>query len=373
MPTISLRNRRWFRNLTHLCRLVVALAFIFSGAVKSIDPWGTALSVNNYLVSYGLEALKPLAVPFSIWLCGAELMMGCMLFFKVRIRMCSTFATASMIIFTFITFLSATFIPVEDCGCFGDVVKLTPWQSFIKNLILLPLIVVVWWRYRPDRMFAFSRLEFVMMIFFFTFSMGLGTYCYNHLPLVDLLPYKEGTNIAQAMDEARNRQHEGEVVLVYRNRRTGKLKEFSIEDKAWENESRWEWVDTRVSEDMTDKVEPMILEFYIADEMGEVTDSLLSIKGNLYMLCVTNRARVSERCEQRLKKVVEQAAEEDAAIICLTPEPVTRPTYHSFAGSKQVRCYNIDSKTMKTMLRANTGLVVLTDGIVSRKSNCRDI
>ena len=212
-----------------------------------------------------------------------------------------------------------------------------------------------------------------MMIFFFTFSMGLGTYCYNHLPLVDLLPYKEGTNIAQAMDEARNRQHEGEVVLVYRNRRTGKLKEFSIEDKAWENESRWEWVDTRVSEDMTDKVEPMILEFYIADEMGEVTDSLLSIKGNLYMLCVTNRARVSERCEQRLKKVVEQAAEEDAAIICLTPEPVTRPTYHSFAGSKQVRCYNIDSKTMKTMLRANTGLVVLTDGIVRRKYNCTDI
>ena len=373
MPAIPLRNRRSFRNLTHLCRLVVALTFIFSGAVKSIDPWGTALSVNNYLASYGLEALKPLAVPFSIWLCGAELMMGCMLFFKVRIRMGSTFATASMIIFTIITFLSATFIPVEDCGCFGDVVKLTPWQSFIKNLILLPLIIIVWWRYRPDRMFAFSRLEFAMMIFFFTFSMGLGTYCYNHLPLVDLLPYKEGTNIAQAMEEARNRQHEGEVVLVYRNRRTGKLKEFSLDDNAWENESRWEWVDTRVSEDVSDKVEPMILEFYIADEVGEVTDSLLSIKGNLYMLCVTNRARVSERCEQRLKKVVEQAAEEDAAIICLTPEPITRPTYHSFAGSKQVRCYNIDSKTMKTMLRANTGLVVLADGIVSHKSNCTDI
>ena len=212
-----------------------------------------------------------------------------------------------------------------------------------------------------------------MAVFFCVFSMGVGTYCYMHLPPVDLLPYKEGTNIAQAMDEARNRQQDSEVVLVYRNRRTGKLREFSIDDKAWHNENRWEWVDTRVSEDVTDKVEPMILEFYIADDRGEVTDSLLSIKGNLYMLCVTNRAKVSARCEERLRSVVEQAAAESAAVICLTPEPVTRPTFHSFAGSEQVRCYNIDSKTMKTMLRANTGLVVLTDGIITRKSNCTDI
>ena len=117
----------------------------------------------------------------------------------------------------------------------------------------------------------------------------------------------------------------------------------------------------------------MILEFYIADDKGEVTDSLLSVKGNLYMICVTNRAKVSKRCEQRLAKVVEQAQAEQAAVICLTPEPVTRPTYHSFADSEQIRCYNIDSKTMKTMLRANTGLVVLTDGVISRKSNCLDL
>ena len=370
---VPLRNRRSFRLFTHFCRVIVALAFIFSGAVKSMDPWGTALSVNNYLVTYNLEFFNPIATIFSIWLCGAELMMGCMLLFKVRIRMCSTFATASMIFFTILTLLSATVMPVEDCGCFGDVVKLTPWESFFKNLVLLPLIMVVWWRYRPDRMFAFSRLEASLAALFLTFSMGVGTYCYLHLPPVDLLPYKEGTNIAQAMDEARNRQMQSDVVLVYRNIRTGKLREFSLDDHAWQNDSRWEWVDTRVAADVADRVEPMILEFYISDEQGEVTDSLLSIKGNLYMLCVTKRTQISDSCEERLRLVVEQAAAEEASVICLTPEPITRPTYHSFAGSEQVRCYNIDSKTMKTMLRANTGLVVLTDGIITRKANCRDI
>lgn len=373
MQPKPLRNRRTFRLLTHFCRVIVALTFIFSGAVKSMDPWGTALSVNNYLVTYGVEFLRPLVMIFSIWLCGAELMMGCMLLFKVRIRMCSTFATASMIFFTVLTFLSATFIPVEDCGCFGEVVKLSPWESFLKNLLLLPMIMVVWWRYRPDRMFAFSRLEFSLAVLFFLFSMGVGTYCYLHLPPFDLLPYKEGTNIAQAMEEARNRQTDSEVVLVYRNRRTGKLKEFDLDDKAWQNENRWEWVETRVSDDVVDTVEPMILEFSISDENGEVTDSLLATKGNLYILCVTNFNKVGKKCAERLGSVVEKATAENASVICLTPEPISTPTYRSFNGTPEVKCYNIDSKTLKTLLRANTGLVVLTDGVVSHKSNCRDI
>ena len=143
MNNISLRNRRSFRLFTHFCRVIVAITFIFSGAVKSMDPWGTALNVNNYLVTYGLEFFKPLVMAFSIWLCGAELMMGCMLLFKVRIRMCSTFALISMIFFTVLTFLSATFIPVEDCGCFGDAWKLTNWQTFIKNVILLTCAIIM--------------------------------------------------------------------------------------------------------------------------------------------------------------------------------------------------------------------------------------
>lgn len=114
------------------------------GFVKTVDPWGTAIKIQEYLSIYGLESLSGLRFGFSIWLCGAELMMGLMLLFKVRIRLISIFALASMIFFTVLTFLSATWLPVEDCGCFGDAVKLTPWETFAKNLVLLPLSVVVW-------------------------------------------------------------------------------------------------------------------------------------------------------------------------------------------------------------------------------------
>ena len=128
----KLTKRRAFRNLAHVCRYILALTFIVSGFVKSVDPWGTALKVNEYLSIYGLEWLSPVSMIFSIWMCGAELMMGLMLTFKVRTRLVSIFALGSMIFFTILTFLSATWIPVEDCGCFGDAVMLTNWQTFWK-------------------------------------------------------------------------------------------------------------------------------------------------------------------------------------------------------------------------------------------------
>ncbi len=130
-----MRNKRAFKIVAHACRIVLAATFILSGFTKVIDPWGTALKVDEYLTIYGLETLMSASMLFSIWLCGAELMMGCMLLFKVRIRLISIFALISMFFFTVLTFLSATVLPVEDCGCFGEALKLSPWQTFFKNLV----------------------------------------------------------------------------------------------------------------------------------------------------------------------------------------------------------------------------------------------
>ena len=226
-----MRNRA-FKWLSHACRIVLGVTFIFSGFVKTVDPWGTAIKIQEYLSIYGLESLSGLRFGFSIWLCGAELMMGLMLLFKVRIRLISIFALASMIFFTVLTFLSATWLPVEDCGCFGDAVKLTPWETFAKNLVLLPLSVVVWWRYRRDRIFAFSKAEEGCTVLFFSLAMGLGIYCYAHLPLIDFRPFKVGENIYEAMNaySADPGPQAGKTVLIYRDRQTGRLHEFSLDD-----------------------------------------------------------------------------------------------------------------------------------------------
>lgn len=373
---MSIIHHRAFRNLSHVCRLILGAVFIFSGFVKSVDPWGTALKVNEYLSIYGMEWFQPASMVFSIWLCGAELMMGLMLTFKVRIRLISIFAVLSMIFFTVLTFLSATWLPVEDCGCFGDALKLSPWGTFFKNLALLPLAVVVWYRYRPDKVLAFTKLEVFLTCLFFTTGMGVGTYCYYHLPLIDFLPYRVGVNIYDEMQKSVHESEEGEVVLVCRNLQTGKLREFDLEDREWQDSQKWEWVDTRVGSDENDSpvvIKPLVSEFSLRDAYGDATALVVNAKGRVYMICVTRFDRIGSKCEEHLRSIVERAEAEDAWVVCLTPEYLPEITYHSFGGSTPVKCYNIDATVLKTMLRAETGLVVLDDGTITQKLNCRDI
>ena len=357
-----------------VCRLVLAVVFIVSGFTKVIDPWGTSIKINEYLTIYGFDYLIPASMVFSIWLCGAEMMMGCMLLCKVRIRLVSIFALASMLFFTILTFLSATFIPVEDCGCFGEAIKLSPWETFFKNLALLPMAAVVWAYYRNDKILAFRRSEVALTIFFFLLTMGLGFYCYCHLPLIDFLPYKIGVNIREEMHASSAAGPEGELqtVLVYRNRMTGEEREFALDDTEWQDDTVWEWVDTKILGEVPE-MNPMIEEFALRNGAEDVTDRVLATPGRLYLICVTRFDRIGRRCEDRLERLVERALQEGAHVVCITPEPLQGNGIHSFGKSTPVPCYNIDGSTLKTMLRAHTGIVVLDDGVIADKRNCRDI
>ena len=201
--------------------------------------------------------------------------------------------------------------------------------------------------------------------------MSVGTYSYFHLPLIDMLPYKVGINIAEEMDAARAKQTSEEVVLVYRNRRTGRLREFSLDDKAWHNDKRWEWVETRVESDHNG-VEPMILEFYVSNTEGDKTAELLATQGKLYMLCMMDTDSVEEEVVERFVATAKHADSEGYKIVCLTPANIIHQTQLNFGGVS-VPIYNIDAKTMKTMLRANYGLVELENGTIVAKYNYRDI
>ena len=367
---------RRLKILANFCRIFAGVVFAFSGFVKAVDPWGTALKVNEYLSIYGFEELQPASMIFSIWLCGAEFMMGLMLIFRVRTRLISIFALISMTFFTVLTFLSATWIPVEDCGCFGEALRLTPWETFFKNLIILPMVAIVWYRYRRHRILEFSKIEILLTGVFFSLAMGVGTYCYYNLPMIDFLPYKKGANIYEMIEAQHDTGSDDmaveEYVLVYRNKRTGKLREFSIDDTEWQNEEKWEWVETRVDNEVN-AVQTLVSEFSISDPEGNVTKEVLTREGYVYLLCVTNPDKLNKRCKERMRQVVEAAEENGGYAICITPKPLRSATYYDFGGGAEVRCYNIDATVMKTLLRASNGMVVLKDGVIEDKLNCRNI
>ena len=112
--------------------------------------------------------------------------------------------------------------------------------------------------------------------------------------------------------------------------------------------------------------------FALRDAEGDATEEILTAPGRVYMLCVTSFDRLPRACAKRFAALIRRAQSEGARVVCLTPQPLYGVAYHDF-GSGEVRCYNIDASTMKTMLRANNGMVLLEEGVIRAKKNCRDI
>ncbi|MFI3302542.1 MAG: BT_3928 family protein [Rikenellaceae bacterium] len=366
------RSKR-LKIASHVARLIIGLVFIFSGFVKVVDPWGTMIKVNEYLTIYRAEWFMPLSAPLSIWMSGAELMMGMMLTFRVRIRMVSIFALISLSFFTLLSFLSATVLPVDDCGCFGDAIRLRPWATFSKNVALWGLAVVLWYRYKPDKIFAFNRLEVFLAATFFLSTFSFGTYCFYHLPPLDFRPYKIGVNLPEAIKEASELSvPTTETTLIYRNIKSGKIREFSLDEEAWQDDTKWEWVDTKTEKVEVNDFKFLIAEFSLLDYRGtNITEQILSQDGDVVFLCVTATKYLTPRVLSRVERYISAAEANGARVMLLTPELIGVDFFA--VGNHEVESYNIDPSTMKTMIRANVGVVELKDGVIVDKKSWRDL
>ncbi|MFI3286400.1 MAG: DoxX protein [Rikenellaceae bacterium] len=358
------------KRISHIFCVIIGLTFIISGFTKAVDPWGTAIKFEEYFNVYGFDFLQPLSRVLAVWLCGAELMMGCMILFRVRLRLISIFALVSMTIFTIVTILSATLIPVDDCGCFGDALYLTPWQTVIKNLILLPMIITIWWRYRPDKILVYKPREVILATIFCIVAMGFSAYNYFYLPVIDFLPYKVGVDLLSEV-ESTTSDLDYSVVLVYRNITSGELREFGVEDTQWHDDTVWEWVETR-----TDVVErtnrSYASDFALSRYSGEVsTVELLSTPGGLNILGVADFDKLRPKCQRRLEKYIDAARRAGEQTIVVTPQRITSPYVH--IGQQEVEVYNIDATTLNSMLRTSSGVVELRDGVITSKRSCIDL
>lgn len=350
------------------CRIILATTFIFSGFVKAVDPWGAAIKIGEYLAAFNMEWLYGCRFILSIWLSGAEMMLGCMVLFKVRLRLTSIFIFCAMLFFTSLSLVLAIWNPVEDCGCFGDAIKLTNWETFIKNMVLLPMSFAVLWSSRKLPWMPTWR-DGAFMLFFGTIAFGIGVYSYRHLPLIDFLPYKIGTDLAAAVHTTA--EGEVETIVICRNIATGETREFDINDTEWCDENEWEYVDVKNTALHT-RVHPTVRDFAIMDRDSLVTDAILADPGVVYMVSISNVKDLTAWCEHKLELAVNQAYERGYRVICLTSEPLSKYPEMKL-GAERVKCYNMDATTLKTMLRAKAGVVVLKNGVIVDKENCRDL
>lgn len=355
--------------IADVCRVVLGLTFVFSGFTKTVDPWGTALKITEYLNVYGFATLGGYRIGMAVVFCAAELLLGLMLTFKVKTRLTSVAAMLMMTFFLILTFLSATVLPVDDCGCFGEAVRLSPWGSFGKNVVLWALALVVWLNARRTmKIFPITVREWVVTAVFACLSVGLGIGCYRHLPLIDFLPYKKGVNLYEGIYGDSGEQ--SDVKLIYRDRTDGTYREFAVDDPTWHDAERWEFV--RQAEVDTSEPDMILREFTIFNSDGDATEEIVGYGGRVYMISALKLDDIKPRCAERLARVVERAAEQNALVVCLTSSPISEGEEITFGTAAPVPVYNVDATTMIAMLRARVGLVVLDKGVIADKRNCRD-
>lgn len=314
------------------CRVVLGLTFVFSGFVKTVDPWGTAVKIGEYMNVYGAAGVgEGLRMALAIVFCAAESGLGLTMLFGVKIRVVSVCAMVVMGFFTVLTFLSATWMPVADCGCFGDAVRLSPWVSFGKNVVLLALAVVVWLDARRKKypVFPVRAREWGLTAAFAFVALGLGVYCYLHLPLIDFLPFKKGVDLHGALygDVANGDSEDG---MILRG-------------------------------------------FAVFDSEGDATAEITGSPGRVYILCAVKLDDIKPGCAERFAIVAERAAAEGAKAVVITSSPISAGETAAFGSAPPLPVYNVDGTTMITMLRAATGMVVLDGGVIAEKKNCRDI
>ena len=203
-----------------IIRVFTGLIFIFSAFVKGVDPIGTDYRVVDYLEAYGWYFLMDYTLALSVLLISVEFLLGIALIFKLRIRLASLGVLLIMVFFTFVTYFDAMYELVPDCGCFGDAVKLTNWETFYKNIVLLAFALFIF-LYRSKIVIRMSNLmqTIVLIAMLGVFDLFIS-HNYNHLPVIDFREWKVGNDMKSTGKET--------VVnyLAYKNKNTGEIKEY---------------------------------------------------------------------------------------------------------------------------------------------------
>ncbi|MBQ9652368.1 MAG: DoxX family protein [Prevotella sp.] len=353
---------KWIVNI---CRLVVALTFIFSGFVKAIDPLGTQYKIDDYLGALGLLSYVPewVTLGASVALSALEFSLGVLLLFAIHRRVVSRTITVFMVVMTIVTLWLWIANPVEDCGCFGDAVKLTNGETLIKNVVLLTCSAVVAWRPLTMVRFISRSHQWIIMNLTVLSVLALSGWSLYDLPLFDFRPYHVGANILESMkipEGAPQPKYETTFILS----KNGEEREFTLDNYP---DSTWTFVDSRST--LIDKgYEPPIHDFSIETLDGEdVTDSILQRRGYTFLLIAPSLSDANSKNFGKLNLLAEYARQFDYGFCCLTASNKADISKWQQETGADYKFYHTDGTTLKTVIRSNPGLLLIKDATIMRK------
>jgi uncharacterized membrane protein YphA (DoxX/SURF4 family) len=358
----------------NFCRAFVGLLFIASGLIKANDPMGFGYKLQEYFDVFHISFLGDFATGIAMFLCIIEIVLGAMLlcgFWRKKVTMA---LLVTIIFFTFLTFVSAVFKVVTSCGCFGDAIPLTPWQSFGKDVVLLLMIVYLYLhRNRITAVAASAALRTAILVAVTILSLGFTLYTYYALPIVDFLPYKVGNNVPELMKlPAGQKGDEYEMLYQLKNKATGEKKSMNdkeyLKSGIWEDEN-WEIVGDPERRLVKKGYEIKIKDLNISDASG--TDYTKELIENPYynLVVVAYDLRKTDTAAfGRINALALKAADEfNVRTVLLTSNSAQDAQSFSERHKLFIEVFFADPVPLKSMVRSSPGLMLFKNGVVVDK------
>lgn len=362
-------------SLNVVARVVVGLVFIFSSFVKGVDPMGTSFKITEYLTAWSFfgmsfDWLVPLATFMAMALIVVEFTIGVMLLFGAFRRVSAWALVLMMLFFTFTTLFDAITNEVTDCGCFGDAIKLTNWQTFWKNVALDVPTVWIFFTRNLRRKQRFER-DVLITLFAMVAMVLFGLYNINNEPCIDFRSWKVGNQMIDLDENAEVKSY-----VTYVNKETGERDEFlseelvkRMEDPAWE--AQWEWESSRVEDPHEIKADG----FSMLDmDMNDHAKELIGSEDYLLIATIHHLDKVNEDGLEGLEDAAEWAQEHGVQMVLLTSALAEEVQSFLYAYQMDdIDFYFADATAIETMARSNPGFLLLKRGKVLGKWHYRNV
>jgi uncharacterized membrane protein YphA (DoxX/SURF4 family) len=355
-------------------RIFVGVLFVLSGLIKANDTIGFGYKLEEYFEVFHIAFLSPFAVFIAMLICTFEILLGALLLFGFWGRKVTAALLLMIIFFTFLTFVSAFFKVVTSCGCFGDAIPLTPWESFGKDLVLLVLIVFLYIKRDHIRPFTSARrVQLVLAAAVAIASLAFSTYTYNALPVVDFLPYKVGNNIPALMQFPEGEKPDEYAIFYHlKNKESGETKDLNDKDYLktgiWKDDN-WEIIGTPERKLVTKGYDVKIKDLNITDASGtEYTKELIENPYYNLVIVAYDLQHTDEDAVSRLNAIaLKAAAEYNIRTVLLTSNSAQDADAFSKRINMFIEVFYADAVPLKSMVRSNPGVLLLKNGIVVNK------
>lgn len=354
---------KWLSVAVILVRIVVGITFIFSGLVKLIDPVGTMYKIDDYLAVMNMTALQPLSIIASVALALAEFILGINTLLGSYLRTTPKLLLAFMTLMTPLTLYLAIANPIADCGCFGDAVILTNWQTFAKNVVLLLLVLFLFKYYTKAKSVFHREVQALTVIWGIVYAAFVVWFAFTYMPILDFRPYKLGTDIRAAYygDDMPDTEYQ----FVYE--REGVQQTFALDNLPDESQG-WTFVERKqVGAKLVVKATSAADYFVVYDGNEDVTEDILEQDGYVFIMLSPNLAKANDNHIDKIHELYDYCLLYGYPFYAVTAStPAEIDEWLDNTGGEYPFLF-MDKTSIVTIARGNPYMLILKDGVIYHK------